>query len=229
MRDTKGHRRDMMKSAKVIAVALMGAFLLEPTGVVNAQDVQHDTLEFRLKSPQKAQAISALSTIGPVATGVLWWALDSPEEIQSYSPNGRLRGSYPENADRTGPVTLILSGIMVGPSVGYFYGDCPDRGAKGIMLRVGIGALTMIAADNAASRGSGDAFSFDGMAAGLAVAAVGVGVITIYALYDIGRVQSTVEDRNGKMMRQHEQTSVKLLPRYFADSGAAGFGLNISF
>lgn len=219
-----------MKTSKAVAVTMMGIFLLLPCATANGQNIQHDTLTFKLKSPGKAQAISALSTFGPVATGVLWWALDGPEEIKSYSPDGRLRGSYPENPDRTGPVTLILSGIMIGPSAGYFYGDCADRGVKGTMLRVGIGALTMMAASKVASAAeTGEALDFSGLAAGLAVGAVGVGIITIDAIYDIGQVKNTVENRNWKLMRQHEQTSVKLFPRYFADSGAGGLQLQVTF
>lgn len=218
----------MKRSMKIMLVAT-GLCLLVMISTATAQVNPLDTLDLRLKSPERAQGLSATSTLAPVAAGILWWVFDEPEEVQDYDHYGRLRGSYTKEPDRTGPAVLIISGIMVGPSVGYIYGDCAERGVRGLMMRTGIAALTMAAGGFAAGRGSDAPMSYDGMAAGLAVAAVGFGMITIHSLYDIGKVRSTVENRNRKLTEQRDQTSVTFAPAYFADSGAAGMQLRVKF
>ncbi len=199
-----------MKRSKKMTMVSTGFFWLAIITTATAQVNPLDTLSFRLKSPGRALGISGTCTIMPVAAGLMW-------------------ASSGEDSDMTGPAILLMSGIMVGPSAGYFYGDCGERGVQGLALRTGIMALTMAAGGFAAGRGSDAAMSYDGMAAGLAVAALGLGVITVHSLYDIGKVSSTVENRNQKLITQHDQTSVTLAPAYFADSGAGGLELTVSF
>jgi hypothetical protein len=199
----------MKRSKKMMAIATGFCwFVIMSTATARVNPL--DTLAYQLKSPGRAQGLSATCTIMPVAAGIMW-------------------ASSGQDSDMTGPAILLMSGIMVGPSVGYFYGDCAERGAQGLVLRTGIIALTMAAGGFAADHGSDAAMSYDGMAAGLVVAAVGFGVITIHSLYDIGRVRSTVENRNRKLMGQHQQTSVTITPAYFADYDAAGMQLQIAF
>ncbi len=200
-----------MKPSKTTITIAAGLCWLMIISKATAQVTPLDTLTFQLKSPGGAQAMSALSTIGPVACGLL-------------------SATQGEDNYGTPEVVLILTGVTVGPSVGYFYGGKTARGFTGIGVRVGIGALTAIAAAGAAANAAKDdqGFGFPELEAAMSVGIVGAGVIAISAIYDIAAVRSAVEKRNSELIRR-SQTSVRMFPKYFADSGAAGLSLNITF
>jgi hypothetical protein len=200
-----------MKRSKKMMIVATGLCWLMIISTAGAQVSPLDTLTFQLKSPAGAQAISVLSTIGPVACGLL-------------------SATQGEDSYGTPEVVLILSGITVGPSMGYFYGGKTARGFTGIGVRVGIGALTAMAASGAAANAAKDdqGFGFPDLEAAMTVGAVGAGIIAISAIYDIAAVRNAVEKRNSELIRR-SQTSVKVFPKYFADSGAAGIQLQMNF
>ena len=216
-----------MRTTKVTAIALVGAFLLLSSGAINAQDIRYDDSAFQLKSPQKAQAISALSTFGPVATGALWWALDGPDAVRTYDTYGRSPGSYTKDPDRTGPITLIISGVMIGPSVGYFYGNATSRGVEGIAIRGGVAAASLIVGNEMGLEidifGTGEADDD-----GWLVVITGVAFVIGHAISDIASVKDHVRERNDELTYEN-RSSVTLTPKYFTGSGAAGLQLQVTF
>lgn len=200
-----------MKPSKRTITLAAGLCWFVIISTATAQVNPLDTLTLHLKSPGEAQAISALSTIGPVACGLL-------------------SATQGEDNYGTPEVVLILSGITVGPSTGYFYGGKTARGFTGIGVRVGIGAVTAMAAAGAAANAAKDnqGFGFPELEAAMSVGVVGAGIIAISAIYDIAAVRSAVEKRNSELINR-SQTSVKMFPKYFADSGAGGLQLTVSF
>lgn len=202
--------------AKLTAIGLMAALLSGTTGL--AQTNTHNFSDYKPKSPVKAAQYSVMGVLLPIATGVALWKIDSPDSPHDY-----------ESLDRTIPVMLIVSGVVLGPSAGYFYGGCRERGATGILIRVGTGALTAVAAKAAADAHESDGFmDFSGLEAALTVGAIGSGIIVIEAIIDMALVKGAVEKKNIRIGQQ-KGPEVTLLPTYFADLGAGGLELNITF
>lgn len=200
-----------MKTSKAMTLALMGAFLLGPPIVINAQDIRYDDSDFQLKSPGKAQALSSLSTAVPVFAGSVW-AINSGMGAAQ--------------------IALIGSGIVVGPSVGYFYGGCSKKGISGAIIRLGTGAFTAFAVgsikDKERNENAG-LLDFDmGPIIRYAVGVVGCSVVLIQAVSDMARVRSAVEERNESLACQNG-IKVSLSPIFFADSGAGGLELQVTF
>jgi len=189
-----------MRSKKAIALTLLSAFLLLAVAT-QAQNGSYSNLTLQPRSEATALRYSLFGTVTPVATG---FAVRGGSGIQ-----------------------LIATGVLIGPSLGYFYGGCTVRGITGIGIRVGLVALTAVAADAAArSSSGGSSGSFlEGVGAVLGVALVGSCVITIHAIYDIAKVKSTVRKHN----RQFQERSLSLVPTYFPDLDAAGLALQLTF
>ncbi|UCC80434.1 MAG: hypothetical protein JSW64_03470 [Candidatus Zixiibacteriota bacterium] len=206
---------------KIFKVSLTVTMTVVILSVGAAGQVQKNSLDFsedKLKSPVRAAQYSMMGVLLPIAAGVALWQIDSPDSPYGY-----------ENPDRTIPVMLIVSGVVLGPSAGYFYGGCPERGATGILIRVGTGALTAVAAKAAADAHESDGFmDFSGLEAALTVGAIGSGIIVIEAIADMALVKGAVEKKNIRIGQQ-KGPEVTLLPTYFADSGATGLQLNVTF
>ena len=188
-----------MRSRRSVTLTLLGAFLLL-TAATQAQDRGYSNLTFQPKSEGAASAWSLLGTAIPVATGI---AMAHNHELV------------------TPGVLLVASGIIVGPSLGYFYGGCGNRGGTGIAIRLGLGTLTFGGMVIGASSSSG----WDGLGIAVGVFLAGSGVITIHALYDIAKVESTVRKHNQKMQAR----SLGIVPTYSPDSDAAGLALQMTF
>jgi|KBSSwiStaDraftv2_1062776.scaffolds.fasta_scaffold1093266_2 hypothetical protein len=83
-------------------------------------------------------------------------------------------------------------GILVGPSFGYFYGDCAGRGITGIMIRGGATAVGWGVALAAGQYGD-----IDNVPPGYFYAVLGAAIlIGADALYDMGAVGEKVRQRN---------------------------------
>src|SRR4029453_17134477 len=83
-------------------------------------------------------------------------------------------------------------GILVGPSIGYFYGDCPGRGITGIMIRGGATAVVL-----GLTLSAGEYGDIDNVPPGYIYAVLGAAIlIGADALYDIGAVGENVRQRN---------------------------------
>src|SRR5262245_6056134 len=115
------------------------------------------------RSPGTALALSALGTCAPLMIG----AAGNGEHLAGYA----------------------AAGILVGPSIGYFYGDCPGRGLAGILFRGGIVAASF-GVVLASSQGTSD------LPPAFALIPLSVAIASVAALYDVGMVSSHVEKRN---------------------------------
>jgi len=176
---------------------LLAVLVFAFSGSISAQTIGEDNQVIQLKSETTALQYSLYGTLFPVGISL---------------------------ASKSG-YELAIAGVLVGPSLGYFYGGKADRGMKGILIRTGTVALTWVIGGIAAQSAGG---GFSGLEAAIKVCAVGAGVVLIEAIYDIATVKSTVRKHNEEL-RQKNQTSVTLLPKYFADSGAGGLELRITF
>jgi hypothetical protein len=118
-------------------------------------------------------------------------------------------------------ISLLSSGLIIGPSAGYFYAGQTHRAMKGFAIRTGV-ALTGCLVGSVAVSGGG----LEAIPRGITVAAITSGVILIYGIYDIAAVAQSVERRN-QIIR--DRANIRLSPTYFADSGAAGMQLQVTF
>ena len=125
------------------------------------------------------------------------------------------------------PVSILVgTGMIVGPSLGYFYGDCPGRGLLGIAIRCGICGLTAVAANGIRQSDDGSHSTDDPSAlmGYLAVFGVGVTAVTVDAIIDIARVRPVV--------RQHAlsqpRAQVSLIPVVCADNRSVGCALAVT-
>lgn len=189
-----------MKGNTLVTLTLLTAFLLLAVAT-QAQNGSSSNLTLQPRSEATALRYSLFGTVTPVATG---FAVRGGSGIQ-----------------------LIATGVLIGPSLGYFYGGCTVRGIKGIGIRVGLVALTAVAADAAArSSSGGSSGSFlEGVGAVLGVALVGSCVITIHAVYDIAKVKSKVRKHNEKLRAR----SLGIVPTYSPNSDAPGLALQLTF
>jgi len=129
----------------------------------------------RLPSESKALYLSLATTLVPVAIGA--------------------QLALTKDANPAPGAVIIGTALILGPSTGYFYGGCTDRGLQGIQIRM----LTGGAAILLGRLSSGKQHDFTNSIDALAVAcAVGGGMVAIEALYDLARVKSIVAEHNSK-------------------------------
>jgi hypothetical protein len=120
-------------------------------------------------------------------------------------------------------IVLTLPGIIVGPSLGYFYGGMPGRAWTGIGLRVvGVGGVVSSFVICGWDCGPKDS-SYD---IAWAVFLAGAGLTVGSAIYDLADIKPAVRKRNEKLKSGPE---ISISPTYFADAGASGFRLTIRF
>jgi hypothetical protein len=198
-RETLIVRRSQMKSRRSVTLTLLGAFLLLLTAASQAQNGGYSNLTFQPKSAGAALRCSLFGTVVPVATGIATIAM--ADKVQLIT-----RG-----------MLLVGSGIVVGPSVGYFYGGCGGRGGTGIAIRLGLGALT------SGVMAVGASPSNEGFLLGALL--VGSGLATIHAIYDVAKVKSTVRKHNERLQAR----SLGVVPTYLPDSDAPGLALQLTF
>jgi len=154
----------------------------------------------QLVSESTAKSLSLWSTVIPTTAGMLVG-----------------------NKNHVAGGTLVVAGLIVGPSIGYFYGHCPGRGAQGLLIRaVTLGATVALTVRTAENTDTGD-FGTNIANAELAIAIGGVGACALIyeAIHDIGHVRSEVERRNSRIVT----ASFSLGPRYFAQNKAFGLQL----
>lgn len=164
------------------------------------------TTELRLPSETRATFLSTAFTVVPTAVGLA------------------LATSGDDNVGLG--VGIAGFGLFFGPSIGYFYGDCSNRGMTGVGVRslvaLGTGVIAVIVSHTHKSEGWMD---FGGLEAAAKVCAVGAGVIAVLCLYDISRVHDTVEKQN----RHRRLSSVRLNPSLSADGQTWGIELSLAF
>ncbi len=118
-----------------------------------------------------------------------------------------------------------LAGLLVGPSLGYFYGGLAWRGLLGIGIR-GIGVGIMWAAVWGAWK---EAWGWDGDRANgeewVGVALAGVGIMLGSALWDLADVKGAVNRRN---LRARERT-LAFAPLFNPRTKTVGITVRLSF
>ena len=113
----------------------------------------------------------------------------------------------------------FTGGLLVGPSLGYFYAGQRGRAWRGLGLRVlGFGAL--IAATGASWDCHGDECR-----AAAALAVLGSAMTLGSAIYDIASVRGAVRRRN----EAAQGVSVRVAPTYSSRRRAAGVSLQLTF
>lgn len=159
----------------------------------------------QLPSESAAFGRSLWGTIVPVSVGLVIGAGNE-------GPNG--------NAE-TGALGFLAftGGLVVGPSLGYFYAGERGRAWRGLGLRVlGFGALIGAAA------ASWGCYGNECKTAG-AVALVGSVMTLGSGVYDIATVRGAVRRRN-----EHAQgVSINVEPTYSSRQRAAGIALQLTF
>lgn len=158
---------------------------------------------------------STICTVAPVIVGVLWWKFDDPDSVHEYYSGWSQ--TYVKNPDRTGPVALILSGIIIGPSIGYFACGKVEQGVNGIVIRSLISSSSFLLGVKLGS-----------IRGGIFTMMIGSVVTIGFAIKDIVSVDDPVQ-KNDKDISCSAAPSLRIAPAYFADSGAAGLQLNLNF
>lgn len=197
-----------MKVKEIITVIVVGLMVVVFSSNAYAQDKNSINFDFKPRSETNALLWSLSGTIVPIYAGT---------KLTKNGGPGRL--------------LLIASGVLIGPSLGYFYGDIPKRGLRGVAVRSGVifGSFVIggaIGLDICISLfgNSNSECNDDGWTV------VGLGALFVigHGLYDIATVKSTIQKHNLELMRKN-QTSVTLMPKYFANSGAGGLELRVTF
>jgi len=113
----------------------------------------------------------------------------------------------------------FTGGLVVGPSLGYFYAGQRRRAWRGLGLRIlGYGALF------GAVAASWDCYG-DECRAGAALAVVGSAMTLGSAIYDIASVRGAVRRRN----EAAEGRSVRVAPMYSSRRHTAGVSVRLTF
>ena len=113
----------------------------------------------------------------------------------------------------------FTGGLVVGPSLGYFYAGERGRAWRGLGLRIlGYGALF------GAVAASWDCYG-DECRAGAALAVVGSAMTLGSAIYDIASVRGAVRRRN----EAAEGRSVRVAPMYSSRRHTAGVSVRLTF
>ena len=131
------------------------------------------------------------------------------------------RNDSPYGSAEAGAIGFVsfAGGLVVGPSLGYFYAGQPGRAWRGVGLRaLGVGALI------AAAAASWDCHRHACESLGPAVL-VGSAVTLGSAIYDIATVRGAVRRHN----REAQRVSVRVAPTYSSQRRAAGVSVQLTF
>lgn len=161
------------------------------------------------KSESTALQWSLFGTLVPLAAGVgLAAAVSGPDE------------------NPVPPLVLMGSGLIIGPSLGYFYGGRSNRGMQGIAIRLGMEAVFVTTAGIAVEKvGTSTLEDFSSIVAAVVILTVGQVFVLAHGIYDIANVKSEVRKYNQSL----KKTNLMVMPKYFAQSKVPGVQLQISF
>ena len=176
------------------------------------------------KSETKAMYLSLAGTILPVASGIIVSKTQHPRHVVIRDSQGVIISEYDKDPNLTVSNIMILSGITIGPSLGYFYGRCPGRGAAGIGIRLGIGALTALGT-SAIIGGHEDPTTISDFVLVLAIVGIGGSMVVGDAIADMVSVKHTVSEANQKRL----QSSISLAPGCVGQAKAPGMELTLRF
>jgi len=205
----------MKKRLKLLAFLVVGLFLITCSQSFSEEET------FRPKSESKALLFSVLGTIAPISAGVAVWARDEP--VYGYPSSG----FYPpqRNPDRTLPLGLIISGIVVGPSLGYLYGAPKLSNFEGLLIRSVLMAENILVWNSISTDNAGD---FWGTIVYIQFFAtiISTGAVLVWAVNDIAKVKAAVREYNRNLLFKN---SWNITPKYFAKSQAGGLELQFRF
>jgi hypothetical protein len=162
-------------------------------------DTEDTTDAGSVKSPGTGRLISAAGTIGLVGAGILMIS--------------------PGHGAGTGSI-MIASGIIVGPSFGYFYANETGRGLSGIAVRTGIvgGSIAV-----GLIVGSTQKNGWDGLGTAVLISSIGALAASVLALDDVVSVGNLIEENNKRLGK----ATISLHPAYFPQTESAGLSLQI--
>jgi hypothetical protein len=189
-------------------------------GVHRSQSTDTSVSERDLPSPNKALSWSLGWTLAPIAAGAAIWSMQKPTvHTTTYYTSS-------EDPNRTLPLVLIATGVIIGPSVGYFYGDCGDRGSTGIAIRGIVAGVTIVAATAVENSYHSSGFmDFSGLEAAITAGAVGCGIVVIDSIYDLCLVKKNVQSQNNRKLA----TRVNLTPGIASDGATPTLNLSVAF
>ena len=189
-------------------------------GVHQRESTDTSVSEQDLPSPNKALAWSLGWTLAPIAAGAAIWSMQKPTvHTTTYYTST-------EDPNRTLPLVLIATGVIIGPSVGYFYGDCDDRGSNGIVIRgLLVGATVAAASIAGQSQHSSGFMDFSGLEAAMIAGSIGCGIILIDSIYDLCVVRKNVQSQNNRKLA----TRVNLTPGIASDGATPTLNLSVAF
>lgn len=174
-------------------------------------------------SEKTATRLSAFATIVPAGLGLIVALSQKGEDYRVTV------GMYGESEivhrspNRFAPFLLISSGVVLGPSLGYFYAGRPGRAFAGMGIRTAIGFGTLIGAFATCGWNCGPGDGAYNTAWGIIV--VGGAVAVGSAIHDISKVDDAVRSENQK--RRHPKLAV--IPEYFPGSKAVGLRAKLVF
>ena len=192
-----------MKRLNTIIMVLV-AVTITTVQHASAQGLKNEEYSFRPKSALKASFYSCLATAVPVTIGTI--------------------SAFDKDLG-TGELILISGGLIVGPSAGYLYAGMNEHGAEGIVYRSVLGAGAVFLGFKMGLKIA----VFGGQADdGGPLAIFGTAFLIGHAVIDLARVNGLVNEYNYEKYL-YDETSITLYPKYFADSGAGGLELKITF
>jgi hypothetical protein len=167
-----------------------------------------DSGETKIKFKSEAQAFrwSLFGTLVPISAGL----------VMAASASG-------SDEDPVIPLTLMGSGLIIGPSLGYFYGGLDDRGMKGMVIRFGIETAVVGVSLIVLSSVKGD--FLDNVVAAVAVLGAGQALVLAHGIYDIAKVKGEVRKCN----QSFKGTALILSPKFFPNSKIPGIQAQILF
>jgi hypothetical protein len=205
-----------------IIIILLTVLVLAFYGSTSAQDKTSFNSNYKPKSERKTLMWSVSGTVLPVATGLGILFTDKDKIKRSYNAYTDKWYTYRESPNPTLPIVLLCSGIIIGPSLGYFYGGESDYGWKGIAIRSTTCLGALIGAEMA-SQETGEVWN--GWSVWSGVFFICSGVALVNSITDITKVRGAIREHN-QFIRE---TAISLTPKYFADSGAGGLELRMTF
>lgn len=208
--------------ALVTAVIVCGAQAEQSAKLSSVTTPSSNSSGAKLLSERSATRLSALGTVIPVGLGIVLAATASGHDEYYVDWNGTpsYRRSDP---DRLPTILLTGSGLIIGPSLGYFYAGRPGRAFLGIGFRtaVGFGSLIGAFATCGWDCGPGDG-AYD---AAWGIIGAGTVLMAGSAIYDIAKVGRAVRAQNLK----RDKLKLSVLPEYYPGSKALGLRAKITF
>ncbi len=178
-------RRPLFALSLIIAVALAHA------SRASGQDYPFPSDDVPgMKSPGTATTLSLLGTVAPLGL--------------TMAGVGQAEGA---------PAWLLLGGLVVGPSLGYFYAGDTKGALKGLGLRTAVLGATMGTVAAICSSGCSIWGDDNGsLAAAGIVALAGLATTTVFAIRDIARADDTVRARNERIALAAVSVDVSYVP-----------------